>query len=283
MTKYTREDVMNFLADVEATGIVYNTEFNIWKSRASDAIYSALKVAKNNTYLSDGYDGKKYETDLYYSLISPTVTNFPSKKLANELKAHDTPFYQEVKKVANDWKEISDTFKILKGQVVKGRKPSDKPRQTPERTLENTGTCPCCGRNIKLMSNGTMVEHGFTIKSGFRNGNCFGVGFKPWEVSPEGAIAMIKSDESRIAHDREFLINLQTTNTLKVKARGSYGVFPKFDLIELTEENSKEFERHRSIQIANTENLIEFLMKSIEINTNRVENWKPGVLPDQIK
>jgi len=76
-----------------------------------------------------------------------------------------------------------ESVKAAKGRIVKGRKPSTTPRTTPERTIENTGTCGCCGKNVKMDSNGRLVAHGYTIKYGFQSGNCFGVGYEPVEVS----------------------------------------------------------------------------------------------------
>ena len=88
---------------------------------------------------------------------------------------------------------VIEKLVIIKGLVVKGRKPSETPRLTPERTLENTGTCSVCGRNAKLKVWGKIVDHGYTIQYGFQSGNCYGVGYDPIEVSPEGAKAYLKA------------------------------------------------------------------------------------------
>ena len=90
----------------------------------------------------------------------------------------------------NDWEDAAATLAAAKKDVIKGRKPSTTPRKTKERTLENTGTCPCCGKNVKMLG-GRMVDHGFTLYHGFRNGNCFGVNRDPWELSPQGKIDFI--------------------------------------------------------------------------------------------
>lgn len=68
--------------------------------------------------------------------------------------------------------------------------------------LENTGTCPVCGRTQKLRvpARGDrtlplMVDHGYQLSDaggwgfragGERVGSCWGVGFPPWELSPRG-------------------------------------------------------------------------------------------------
>ncbi len=89
------------------------------------------------------------------------------------------------------WLPVADAIEAAKAVIVRGRKPSTEPRKTEPRTIENTGTCSICSRNIKL-DGGKIVDHGFTIKYGIgRNGKCFGVGFPAIEVSPEGLDAYI--------------------------------------------------------------------------------------------
>lgn len=89
-------------------------------------------------------------------------------------------------------KYLWDLITEAKQFVVKGRKPSANPRKTPPRTLENTGTCGCCGKNVKMNEAGELVAHGYTIRWGFQQGNCFGVGYPPHEVSPKCAQDYLK-------------------------------------------------------------------------------------------
>lgn len=89
----------------------------------------------------------------------------------------------------NEWNEAAALLVEAKKEAIKGRKPSTTPRKTQPRTLENTGTCPCCGHNVKL-NRGRILDHGFTLQFNQRNGKCFGVGYNPWEISPKGKIDM---------------------------------------------------------------------------------------------
>lgn len=89
------------------------------------------------------------------------------------------------------WQPLAAKLDAAKKTAIKGRKPSGKPRVTPERTYENTGTCACCRRNVK-MERGKIVMHGFTIRPGFRAGRCVGVGHDPIEVSDEGLRALLR-------------------------------------------------------------------------------------------
>ncbi len=73
---------------------------------------------------------------------------------------------------------------------------SPKPLAVGDRTLDNTGTCPACMRNIKLFHEKVM-RHGWNVQGGrsrgqygqsWHTGPCFGVGYDPWEVSPQGGV-----------------------------------------------------------------------------------------------
>jgi len=58
------------------------------------------------------------------------------------------------------------------------------------RTREHTGSCPICFQNIKLKEGGrlpTMVLHGYRRPgTGTIHGNCYGMGYPPFELSVEG-------------------------------------------------------------------------------------------------
>ena len=87
---------------------------------------------------------------------------------------------------------LMEKLDAVKPLIVKGRKPSETPNLNA-RTIEHTGTCGCCNRNIKLTEGGRIWDHGYSIEgrghgysSGYKvGGSCFGVGYEPIEVSPK--------------------------------------------------------------------------------------------------
>ncbi len=61
------------------------------------------------------------------------------------------------------------------------------------RTREGTGTCPACFRNIKLDAAQKMVHHGYQRPGiGYIVGDCFCVGYLPYELSSEGTKAFLE-------------------------------------------------------------------------------------------
>lgn len=142
----------------------------------------------------------------------------------------------------NDWEPVAATVAAAKKDAIKGRKPSTTPRKTKERTLENTGTCPVCGRNIKLRYDSRMVDHGYTLRYGFRNGKCAGVGKLPWEVSPQGRIDFISG--------------------LFAYRAGVASAVPEDDKAR-----------------RNRDRLIEWVTADIAMHQKMVDEWKPAQLP----
>jgi hypothetical protein len=71
---------------------------------------------------------------------------------------------------------------------------SDLTRPITDRTLDNTGTCPACFSNVKLVR-GHIMRHGWTVQGerarggygySWHSGPCFGVSYQPFEVSSKG-------------------------------------------------------------------------------------------------
>lgn len=269
------EEVKEVIADAKEAGFIYKVDYDQWKEKASRAIETHIQFAKDKTYLTNEYDPKKNETDLYYGLGGLTVTNFPTKKLAKELTTDDTAFYKAVQDVVDVWAEISDGFKELKNMIKTGRKPSTTPRKTKERTIENTGTCPCCHRNIKL-DGGKIVHHGFEISHGYRNGTCPGVGFKPWEVSVEGKVALLQAKIVRLG-------SLVQTKDHYINARELVETigFGKGRESVVREIGTPEFKRLQDFRLMKNETEIEHIQSDIARLTKEIAGWVRQTLPGE--
>jgi len=192
-----------------AAEVIYNVDFVELKTRLNRLIEKAHRAA-SDVYLAAYINGGRTGTgdvlqDVYYNC--PGAHSF--KAYARRLPHAAPPAYQPAldayRAVLTTYKPAADLLAAAKGRVIKARKPSANPRKTPERTIENTGTCACCGQNVKLFGN-SLFTHGYTIRWGFQSGACFGTGYPPIEVSPKGIEATIAIAERRLG---EFLQSLE--------------------------------------------------------------------------
>jgi hypothetical protein len=181
--------------------VIYNADYAAVRE-ALNKVLEKAKEAASAVYLAIPYEDRRGDelSAQYYGTIYPhTLPGWLKKlpKTASPTHAAALEAYRALEALA----PICAKFVAAKGRVVKARKPSAEPRKTPARTLDNTGTCACCGQNVKL-SGGTIVPHGYTIRWGFQSGSCFGVGFRPIEVSDEGLRAALKGFESQLGKAR---------------------------------------------------------------------------------
>jgi hypothetical protein len=196
-------------------GVIYNVDFKDLKEAVNQALEAAWGAAVKNLYLSHEDRRERYDwvaTDNLYYGQGPQIHNLKSviKKIAKVEKIDPKcDLIAPARAICELVTPIIEDMNKLKGMVVKGRKPSTDPRLTPERTIENTGTCAVCGRNVKLDKGQHIVSHGYTIRWGFQSGNCHGVGFKAVELSPEGIVSWKKVLEAALAHAEENIQSLR--------------------------------------------------------------------------
>jgi len=190
--------------DIEAllsADVIYNIDYVAMRATLNRALEKA-KAAASDVYLAIPYEDRCTDelSAQYHGTIYPHTLPGWLKKLPQSVSpthAAALEAYRALEALA----PICAKFVAAKGRVVKARKPSTAVRKTPARTLDNTGTCACCGQNVKL-DGGVIVAHGYTIRWGFQSGSCFGVGFRPIEVSDEGLRAALQGFESRLGKAR---------------------------------------------------------------------------------
>jgi hypothetical protein len=268
---HPRIDILGMIESAIEAGVIYNADFTELKNAANRKLEAGYHAAVVEPYLAVDYDVRNAYpqgiNDLYYSAYPQIHTlNARDKTITKLEKEHGDHW---MVKAAREYLElvrpvIVDLNKV-KALVVKGRKPSDQPRKTPERTLENTGTCAICGRNVKLNSNGKIVDHGYTIRYGFQQGNCFGVGWAPIEVSSAGAAAYVKALETFKARQEESLPKaIEAAEALALKQKSF--------------EDTRE-ERAVRHAPSNIESQIRYLGRDIEAYTKIVDQWEAKPLP----
>ena len=191
--------------DIEAlldSDTIYNSDYVEMKTALNRTLEQA-KAAASAVYLAIPYEDRRTDelSDQYYGMVYPhTLPGWLKKLPKTASPTHAAAL--EAYRALGAYSAICARFVEAKARVVKTRKPSTVARKTPARTLDNTGTCACCDMNVKLDGAGTIVPHGYTIRWGFQSGSCFGVGFRPIEVSDEGLRAALQGFERQLATAR---------------------------------------------------------------------------------
>jgi len=166
---------VDFVETREALGRLFDT--------ADDDIRDAIEATM----------GRESAWELGGDFICSNYSNFAGRITRLEKKLVNYPeAVAAVHAVAAPFLTIIPLVVAVKPLVVKGRKPAENPSMFA-RTIDHTGTCGCCNRNIKMNDSGKMWDHGYTIDgrghgygNSYKNGNsCFGVGYEPIEVSPK--------------------------------------------------------------------------------------------------
>ena len=147
-------------------------------------------------------------------------------------------------------------------------------REARERTFEGTGSCGCCSMNVKMDADDRLVDHGFTILRGAREGGCVGVGLLPFEMSPEGAEAWLDAVHAALAaaRGRRERLDTGTVAIFRHDARAGERVplLPGED----------GYDRVLAVAKASVDAEIRSLERDAERTEARVASWEPAPLPD---
>ena len=152
------------------------------------------------------------------------------------------------------------------------------------RTLENTGTCPACFGNTK-MAKGRMMRHGWAVAGrrqrgvsglSWHTGPCFGVGYEPFEVSPEGTKDYLKESLlPDLKRAEDILDRLKARPTLMVEVKRLSNGDTKAEEIN---ESHKDYERVLASRITEVQDRIEMLSQERAEITERIRTWEPRPL-----
>jgi hypothetical protein len=148
------------------------------------------------------------------------------------------------------------------------------------RTLQNTGTCPACFMNTKMIK-GRMIRHGWQVGGRrqrgvwgltWHSGPCFGVGYQPFELSPEGTKAYVREALVPALAQTEDKIGKLKSRPLKltVEIKGKP---------EEIDESHQDYERHLKTQLNHAEQTMKGLEAEHEDLKARINTWKLQPLP----
>lgn len=278
--------VTAMVEQAEAAGLIYNVDWQAAKDWLNRYIEEGYKEANKTpeavrAYRQDHYSWKDPESDWKWPITSTVagVRKVIAKDLKREWPAAVKPLViaklHEADRFLADVQPLADRLMALKPKIVKGKKPSENPRQTPERTVENTGTCAVCGQNVKMERGTKLYHHGFQIQYSQRMGTCPGVGCDPIEISTEGLVKYLKTLGGMLGARQRSLKDLPNATTLP------YGYGARAKKLEKDTANPHEWDQaYRNAQFT-LESEINGLFSAIARTKQRLEEWKPEPLPEE--
>lgn len=280
------EEISAYIDRYLENGLIHNVQFkdlNYLITKATEregrSIWENAPLERGSALRSTIYD--------YCAMYGWGAFEMTKKaKQARKDQVLNAPYHNEaqiaavaaVKAFLARWEPVCEKFLTLKPLIVKGRTPSENPRAVPERTLDHTGTCGICGRNIKMRGK-TLVDHGYTKGYGFRNGICFGAHFQPIEVSPEVLQAYLDYCQKRLASlpgiiqtEKEALTKLET----EFKTIPGATSVKTLDPVVVALRKKMSTTKFRVMTFTSELNALPGVIAETQ---QSIENWKPRPLP----
>jgi len=270
MASKTFEEVLDILSKWKEDGQVYKSEFDDERSYGASRVLDREIDDILSTYFY-GKDVSDSEEAIRDALFMPSVMTFPTKKLQKALEQADsTPFVDAVRELVKKWMPVAEEFRYWKNNLTNGRKPNPNAKPKVDDSHERW-TCPVCQGRYKLRD-GKMVDHGFTLKHGYRHGKCFGVGYEPLEVSDRGARDYMKVVEADLTATQDRIYEyLDGHPPVRVEDRG---------LVKVINFGDKGYPRAKRYMIQRLEQVkrqIEYELERIKDVLQNPEKFTKGV------
>lgn len=141
------------------------------------------------------------------------------------------------------------------------------------------GTCPVCERYHRLHKMRTMVHHGYRRPgTGEIEGDCLGVGWPAWELSPDGTINYLEQARAQLHHFVDFLHRLESGQVHELTIedgfeRISWGQrLPKYKTV--TAADGYLFERALDRKIKETAGTVEAWQRTVAYLEKKIPTWR---------
>ena len=275
VTERTSSTLLRLEAAV-SSGVVYNVDFSDFKYWLSCELDREVKVIYDLCLNSGDGSGWKRTSNATFPGISElydilphglySFTSFEKKyrkigRITGELAA-------KCEDLIRFWSPVHTLlYKTAKALITKTRKPSETPSLTPPRTLESTGTCPVCGRNVKINDSKKIAAHGYSVEGHQFHGECFGTGKTAWEISSEGAEKYVAALRPRVPKLEELILDLPTRDEVYIFRVGT------------VKRDNPSFEKFLNSKLYDLKSELSSLKREIARVEEKIAGWEPATLP----
>lgn len=155
-------------------------------------------------------------------------------------------------------------------------KASERPRQAVGNQI--IGTCAICAHE-QVVRNGLMVLHGYQRPGiGYIQGECFGVGYDPYEVSTKAIEAYIPVLQDLKAGRQKRIADINSGKVTvfyrTLRAKNAY-TKPEMEKIEV---GHRDFDSVMNATLVNLDSEVRAITDDIAMYQKRMAAWKPGTL-----
>lgn len=140
------------------------------------------------------------------------------------------------------------------------------------------GTCPVCERYHRLHKM-LMVHHGYRRPGhGEIEGDCSGVGWPPWELSPDGTVNYLEQSRKQLHHLEDFLHRLETGQVHELTVQVGYESIgfarriPKYGTVTVAD--GAKFERALEQKIRETEAQVGMWRQTVGYLVKKIPTWR---------
>lgn len=210
---------------------------------------------------------KRFFSDLDYYGFQGMVKTI--KKVEEANFSETIPAWFAIKTLCHECKPLADSLTLLKSCIVKGRKPSENPKQVnPNKIIK---TCSCCFRSIATKhGNARMADHGYRRPGyGFQTKSCFGTNYPPLEYSNSGLVAIIEYIKKEIEKNKTKYIQLPETTLITIFIKNKLEIFKKEEISD-DEWNNLIQKRKREI-----ERELIAARRELKVYSEKLKEWKP--------
>jgi len=257
-------------------GMIYGPEYKDAKETLSRRFEEAYETVRGPYMYGKGYTPDWEWHDKLGSTYGLHSAISVAKRLAKLPPAPTPEFDRDVRKFFAATQPIAAMVADLKSKVVKGRKPNPevvaRKAAVAASRVGRDGECQICQRRHILDSRGNLVLHGYQRPGhGHIVGDCFGVGYPPWEVSSdrlEEWIELLKKRSDQAAKDAVKVSKLTTINVNRGSERN-----PR--MVTLTK-SDPSFEGVLDQRVRDLKQTSKWLADDAKRETQRLKTWKPA-------
>ena len=258
-------------------GMIYGPEYKDAKDTLSRRFDEAYEKTIREPYMyGKGYTpDSEWEDKLgsHYGLHSAISV---AKRLAKLPPAPTPQLDRDVREFFAATQPIAVMVADLKSKVVKGRKPNPEVAARKAAVAASRagrdGECQICQRRHILDSRGNLVLHGYQRPGhGYIVGDCFGVGYPPWEVSSDRLAEWIELLKKRSKQANEDAVKASKLTNITIN-RGS-DRNPR--MVTLTK-GEAGFEAEIEKRVRNLKQQAQWMADDAKRETQRLRTWKPA-------